>query len=784
VQLRRFLTAALAALWFATAALAYDQAIVGQAEQSAATLTLELRTLDASVNSPRVSDDDLSKYRGQAESIRTKAAAVITTLAGPINEVTQQITGLGPVLTDGSKEPPPVVEQRKRLNDELNRLLGPKSQLDLIVVGAEQLSGRISAIQRDQFVKRIFQQERSILNPVLWLDMGVGMATLIDGVTGVLSDWWAEVSRSANFLGLGLIPVFLVAFAGVYALLRSRFGRWADLQRAASRSPDDIGRLWRVVRGAIGAVFVLIIIFAPIYLALDIAGFMSPSFALIFDPFISIVVSTTLYWTTARRLAAPGQPNWRIVDLDETAASRLPILVGLAGFVSVITKALRTIADGLYLPVSYTVGQSALSAIILLLLLALILLALRKQQGIQGKPPGRQVYFNWSAAFAPILWLLIVVGITALATGYIAFANFIALQAFETAVLVTVLFLGHYLTDAAVAASFDPQSGFGGFLRRYTRLGERAIERVGIMARTIVDLLLVAIGLPLLFINWTVTWVDFRSLLNSAVLGFRIGDVVISPTTIALVLLVLAAGIGLTNLAVRWLDRRVLTHTRIDKGVQDSVRKGASYAGYVVAFGVAFSAAGIDFSNLAIIAGALGVGIGFGLQSIVNNFVSGLILLAERPIRVGDWVALDAGEGLVKKINVRATEIETFDSCSIIVPNSSLITGAVRNWTHGDTMGRFTVSVTVTHDSDPNKVRDILTEIVRSHPKVLTYPQPMVLFQRIGIVGLDFEIKANVADIFYGVIVASEIRYTIMAAFAENAISIPPPSALLLAGKT
>jgi potassium-dependent mechanosensitive channel len=293
-----------------------------------------------------------------------------------------------------------------------------------------------------------------------------------------------------------------------------------------------------------------------------------------------------------------------------------------------------------------------------------------------------------------------------------------------------------------------------------------------------VDVLLAFVGLPLLFLLWTVTWVDFRAMANKAFFGFDVGSVTISPQSILMVAVVLFGGIALTKLFVRWLNKRVLLQTRVDKGVQDSVRKGTTYAGYIFAAGFALSAAGLDFSNLAIIAGALGVGIGFGLQSIVNNFVSGLILLAERPVRVGDWVAVAAGEGLVKKINVRATEIETFDGCSIIVPNSNLITEVVKNWTHSDTMGRFTVIVSVAYDSDVELVKTLLFQITKAHPNVLTYPEPVVTLQKFGAYSLDFEIKGTVGDIFYGVFVASDIRMSILKAFKEKDIVIPLPATL------
>jgi small-conductance mechanosensitive channel len=341
------------------------------------------------------------------------------------------------------------------------------------------------------------------------------------------------------------------------------------------------------------------------------------------------------------------------------------------------------------------------------------------------------------------------------------------------------LFLVHHLSDAAVTASFDPGSGFGKFLRRFTGFGERAIERIGLVFRILVDVLLVLAGLPLLFLLWTVTWVDFRAIFNSAFFGFKIGNITISPWSLLLVLAILIGGVILTKLVIRWFDHRVLSQTRVDKGVQDSLRKGASYTGYLLAGALALGAAGIEFSNIAIVAGALGVGIGFGLQSIVNNFVSGLILLAERPVRVGDWVVLDAGEGLVKRINVRSTEIETFDQCTIIVPNSMLVANAVKNWTHDDGMGRFLVAVSVPIDSDAGKVSDALLELARSHPKVLTYPEPQVALAKFGPWSLDFELRALVADVFEAGHVASDLRFALLKSFAEKGITIATAPALM-----
>ena len=776
----RFCLAVLCAVWLAAApAAAYDENVVAVSTRSVETLSLDMKTVEAGVTAPGVGDEQLTQFRAQVEDIRSRTAAALAALIDPVDEVKQQIKQLGPAPPDGKSEPESVAAQRKLLNDELSRLLGPKSQLDLIAVGAEQLSGRISSIQRDEFVKRIFESDRSIVNPYLWYETEVGLGVLNTRISVLLENWWSETAQSANRQALALVPAYLLLFVAAFLFLRRLTRRWTSGETFATRAPTSISRLWRIVRTQIVAFAFVLVLFVPVYLALENSGLMTPRFKLLFTAVADTIIVTVLNYVLARGLAAPGQPHLRAINVDDAAAARLPLVAGIAAFVSVGNEQLIKVADALYLPVNYTIGHSALAALLILLMMSLIILTLKNQRGLQGELAGRQFYFGWAGKFVPFLWLMIALGFAALLFGYLSFANYLAQHLLSTGLWLIVLFLLHYLSDAAVAESLFPQSGFGRFLRSVTGFGERGIERVGLIFRVVVDVILFAVGLPVLFAVWTLTWIDFRSLANTIEAGLKIGEFTLAPSAVMTALVFLVSGIVLTNLLIRWIDRRILSETRIDKGVQDSLRKGASYAGYGLAILTALSAGGLAFSNLALVAGALGVGIGFGLQSVTNNFVSGLILLAERPIRVGDWVALDAGEGLVKRINVRSTEIESFDQCSIIVPNSSLINGVVRNWTHGDTMGRFLVTVTAALESNAEQVRDLLLEITRSHKKVLTFPEPSVMLAKLGPAGLDFEVRAHVAEIFDGGPVASELRFEILKQFREKGITIPPPLAII-----
>ena len=182
---------------------------------------------------------------------------------------------------------------------------------------------------------------------------------------------------------------------------------------------------------------------------------------------------------------------------------------------------------------------------------------------------------------------------------------------------------------------------------------------------------------------------------------------------------------------------------------------------------------GGNLTSLALVAGALSVGIGLGLQNVVNNFVSGIILLFERPIKVGDWVIINGEEGRIKQINIRSTEMETFRKSSLIIPNADLLSNTVTNLTHGNNWSRQSVMVGVAYGSDTERVRDILLECAAAHKKVLRKPEPYVIFKDFGPSSLDFELRCYTNDIWSGWTIPSDLRYEINKRFAEEGIEIP-----------
>ena len=191
----------------------------------------------------------------------------------------------------------------------------------------------------------------------------------------------------------------------------------------------------------------------------------------------------------------------------------------------------------------------------------------------------------------------------------------------------------------------------------------------------------------------------------------------------------------------------------MERGAREAVATISGYLGVALALFVSLSITGVEFGKLAIIAGALSVGIGFGLQNIVNNFVSGLILLFERPIKTGDWIVVGNTEGYVKKISIRSTQIQTFDQADVIVPNSDLISGQVTNWMLRDARGRIRVPIGVAYGSDTALVEKLLLEVAHKHPLVITSsiaPEPKVLFIDFGDSALMFELRVFIVNIDHG----------------------------------
>jgi len=285
--------------------------------------------------------------------------------------------------------------------------------------------------------------------------------------------------------------------------------------------------------------------------------------------------------------------------------------------------------------------------------------------------------------------------------------------------------------------------------------------------------------LVIIFNIWDPTGTILGTLSSYARDGIPIGGIRIVPTNIVGGIIAFTVLLAFTGWIKRWIDKRWLRQIiSSDRGARDALVTIVGYTGFTISLLIGLSIAGINVTGLAVVAGALSVGIGFGLQSIANNFVSGIILLFERPIKAGDFVTVGDVEGFVKKISIRATEIETLDNQDMLVPNSELISGRVTNWVLHNPYGRLRIRVGVAYGSDINKVKDILEAVSHENKSVITdgrVSPPKALFMGFGDSALEFELRVRIFDIKKRYDVVSELNFKIDEEFQKNHIIIPFP---------
>lgn len=377
------------------------------------------------------------------------------------------------------------------------------------------------------------------------------------------------------------------------------------------------------------------------------------------------------------------------------------------------------------------------------------------------------------AAMAAIL-----VGLLSLILGYQNFAAFLINGVVQTVIALIFLWISLWLT---VTAFESLASGDSALARNIgDTLGhssDRPNSVVGFMQLAIDVLIWAFFGLFLVNV-WDSSGTAGDGISRLFMEGGEIGKLSLRPLDILTGIVTFAGLIILTNWVRRWIDRRWFHSLGLDRGARDALVTLIGYVGFVVAALIGLSVASIDLSGLTFVVTALAVGIGFGLQAITSNFVSGLILLLERPIKAGDFVTVGDVEGFIRQIRIRATEIETLDDQNVLVPNSELVSGRVTNWVLRDPRGRIQITVGVAYGSDVELVRDLLVEIARQHPEVISdgsAPAPRALFMTFGESSLDFELRVRIRRIERRYTVQSDLNFSIYAAFSENNIGIPFP---------
>ncbi len=735
--------------------------------EAVAQLGTAIERLEKAVERVRLREEGLAAQRGEADALLLNAQKLADSLRPRSDEMRFQIEKLGKSPEKGgSPESAAIATERARLSGLASQIDGAIKAIELFQLRARQQISRIQDYRHKVFTHDLMKRTQSPLLPTIWSQVGDELPRIAHQIATVSEHWWRNAREKIPALTV-LFLVVAALYIGLTIAQRRLFAR--ALGPVPDPLPNFFTRAGRATMVAAVRALPVVAAISLLYLGLDNLGTLDYQVQPIAEVLTQAMIIAAAVSGLSVAVLTPRYAHWRLFDLSDHTAARLASLTRWIAAVFATDMVLREIIRLFVSPLPVSIVQTFFTSVAFAGLLIGIVRTPFTPAGLVSGVPVSRYRPKWLKV--PLFGLAIAILVASL-LGYVALGSFIASQVLLTGSCAVAIVLLHAAINAIATEPEDAGRPVGRMLENGLGLDLEHRRQVSQALTWLLNAGLVAIAVPTVLLSLGFSTTDIFNSFRSVVFGFEIGQFRISLARILIAIGLFAIILTVTRLLQRWMASTVLAPTRMDPGIAHSIYTGFGYAGAAIAGLVGVSYAGLDITNLAIVAGALSVGIGFGLQSIVNNFVSGLILLVERPIKVGDWIVVKGQEGYVRRISVRATEIETFDRASLILPNSELITGAVTNWTHRNAMGRVIVKVGATYKSDPEHVMQTLIEVGRRNAFILQQPAARVVLDDLGVNGFEFSIRVFVADINKAVDAQNSLRLEIHKAFRDAGIAI------------
>ena len=697
----------------------------------------------------------LDALRAQIVDWRAAFLVAQNTNSTRITTLRDQIAALGPAPAEGETEAAEIAQRRQQLSDQLVRLQAPGIAAEEAYRRADGLIGEVDRVLRERQASQLLQLWPSPINPANWPE---AIAVLGDVTVALWTEtttrWARSTGRQALFDNLPLILVLAV----IGLALMSMTGRILEpVQQRLPKPKTARGRrvvsliisLLQIALPTMGALAV-----TEAVVLTNLIGPVGTAAVLIFPAMIFTIYAANWLGTTVFPFE-DGTDHAGIPVPERRAEGRfLARTIGLV-------LGIETLRRSVLLEVTASDTANAVLGFPLLATMAVLIFRMGQllRRHVRSAGAGDESLsfgLRVLGLLARGVMLTGLAGVLLGAVGYIAAATALVFPSVISLGLVAVLLVAQRLV-----------ADLYGLIAK-----SDAADQEGLIP-VLIGFAMALASIPLFALVWGARLADITELWQRFLTGFQMGNTRVSPTDFLFFAIIFAAGYMLTRLLQGALRGSVLPRTTLDQGGQNAIVSGVGYIGIFLAALLAINFAGIDLSGLAIVAGALSVGIGFGLQNIVSNFVSGIILLIERPVSEGDWIEVGNVQGTVKAISVRSTRIQTFDRSDVIVPNADLVTQRVTNWTRFNLTGRLVVPVSVVLGSDTRKVERILREIAEAQPLAILNPPPSIIFMGFGTEWMNFEIRIILRDVNFSLQVRSEINHRIVQRFAEEGIDMP-----------
>lgn len=738
--------------------------------------------------SGETNDAQLSQLNDMALELSGNADTLGQALIPQRQQLLAQLAVLGPApkADSGVKETPEVTRKRNTLENQKAKLDEQIKQAEAIKGGALNLSAQIVNLRRDNLKTQLALNSGSIFGPRFWAPL-FGAQQMDGDKLANFRDELVDTAALAWEPGWRLGTLLWLAAAVAIATLGRRYGEEFLAWISIHQLPE--GRLRRSFLAAAIALTTLaavVLAFNFIDQAFTRRAEVSDDVQDFVDRLVQLSVFCGLIAGLGRAFLSTRRPSWRLPAISNEVAQALKPFPPLTATLVFIFQTVEALNSSVGTSVGTTILANGMTALLVgatALSISFRSSRVRRRMVQEGQAPEAK-----STLVGLIQMAITLVGLgilLSLIIGYVTLARFLSYELVWIGIVCGAFyFLSHLVVDGCETL-LSVSNPTGKRIQSSLNIDERHLSQAAALLSALGKTILLLFA-AVAVLNGTFGTSTPIELLQKAVEfwgGKGLESLNIVPAHLVNALLCMAIGIYVLRSVRRWLDNDFLPKTTMDTGMRVSLVTLFSNIGYVLVILLTLSTMGVQWNKLAWIVSALSVGIGFGLQEIVKNFISGLILLTERPVKVGDLVSISGIEGDIRRINVRATEIQLGDKSTVIVPNSQLISQNVRNATMGNAQGVVTITLTFPLDIDPVQVREILLGVYRENERILDTPEPSVSFKDLTPQGIVLSVTGNVATQRQIAGAKSDLLFDILTRLRKEGIVLSRPQTMIIEQK-
>ena len=738
--------------------------------------------------SGETNDSKLSALNDMALELSGDADTLVQSITPQRAQLQAQLAVLGPApkADSGVKETAEVTSKRTKLENQKSKMDDQIKQAEAIKSGSINLSAQIVNLRRDALKTQLALNAGSIFGPRFWAplfntqsDDSSKIGDFVDELTSTAALSWEPGWRLGTLAWL--LAAVLVATLGRRYL--EEFLAWVGIHHL----PE--GRLRRSFLAAATAMTTL----AAVVLAFN---FLDQAFTRhdeviddvrdFADKLVGLSISCGLIAGLGRAFLSTRRPSWRLPNISNEVAMALKPFPPLTAALVFIFQTVEIFNSSANTSVGTTIFANGMTALLIgatALSISMRTNRVRRRMIQQGQQP--EVKSTLVGLIQMALTLTGVAIMIALTIGYITMARFLSYELIWMGLVFGTFYIFSQLVADGCESLFSTNNATGKRIQTSLNIDERHLGQIAAVLGAIGKTLLV-LAAAMALLNGTFGSSTPIELVQKAIEfwgGKGLESLNIVPAHMVNALICLVVGIWVLRSVKRWLEHDFLPKTTMDTGMRVSLITLFSNIGFVLVILLTLSIMGLQWNKLAWIVSALSVGIGFGLQEIVKNFISGLILLTERPVKVGDLVSISGIEGDIRRINVRATEIQLSDKSTVIVPNSQLISQNVRNATMGNAQGVATITLTFPLDIDPQQVRQLLLDVYNENERILENPEPSVSFKDLTTSGIVLSVTGNVASPRQVSGAKSDLLFDILTRLRKEGVVLSTPQTMIIERK-